>query len=181
MQKFVSTRIASTRISRPSQPGQKKGWRTRVIAPHYAFPSLAWRRKVLRGGKQPAPLLRRLDRHGGDGTVLDRRLVHQNARWRHGDGGWRLRGTVSGACATSTSGWASGRTQIMSHSAGQCQAQGRRSCSRTHPMVLAPFLDLVEISAVCIERIIGFLMRPIVGDHGGQLIVVPYFSQRCPD
>jgi len=52
MQKFVSTRIASTRISRPSQPGQKKGWRTRVIAPHYAFPSLAWRRKVLRGGKQ---------------------------------------------------------------------------------------------------------------------------------
>jgi hypothetical protein len=48
-------------------------------------------------------------------------------------------------------------------------------------MVLAPFLDLVEISAVCIERIIGFLMRPIVGDHGGQLIVVPYFSQLCPD
>ena len=47
--------------------------------------------------------------------------------------------------------------------------------------VLAPFLDLVEISTVCIERIIGFLMRPIVGDHGGQLIVVPYFSQRCPD
>ena len=51
MQKFVSTRIAST-VSRPSQPGQKKGRRTRVIAPHYAFPSLAWRRKVLRGGKQ---------------------------------------------------------------------------------------------------------------------------------
>jgi hypothetical protein len=48
-------------------------------------------------------------------------------------------------------------------------------------MVLAPFLDLVEISAVCIERIIGFLMGPIVGDRGGQLIVVPYFSQLCPD
>ena len=41
--------------------------------------------------------------------------------------------------------------------------------------VLAPFLDLVEISAVCIERIIGFLMGPIVGDRGGQLIVVPLF------
>jgi len=47
--------------------------------------------------------------------------------------------------------------------------------------VLAPFLDLVEISTVCIERIIGFLMGPIVGDRGGQLIVVPYFSQLCPD
>jgi hypothetical protein len=55
MQKFVSTRIASTRISRPSQPGQKKGWRTRVIAPHYAFPSLAWRRKVLRVASNPHP------------------------------------------------------------------------------------------------------------------------------
>jgi hypothetical protein len=52
MQKFVSPGIAATTISRPSQPGRKKGLKTRVIASRYAFPSLAWRRKVLRTGKQ---------------------------------------------------------------------------------------------------------------------------------
>ena len=51
MHKFVSPEIA-TRISRPSQPGRKKGSKTGMIASRYAFPSLEWRRKLLRTGKQ---------------------------------------------------------------------------------------------------------------------------------
>jgi hypothetical protein len=37
------------------------------------------------------PRLRRLNRRSGDGTALDRRRGHHNARWRHGNGRWRLR------------------------------------------------------------------------------------------
>jgi hypothetical protein len=44
---------------------------------------------------------------------------------------------------------------------------------------LAPFLDLVEISAVCIERISVSSWDQSSVIAAGQLIVVPYFSQRC--
>jgi hypothetical protein len=39
-------------MSQPSQPGRKMGSGRRVIASHYAFPSVAWRRKAVRAGKQ---------------------------------------------------------------------------------------------------------------------------------
>ena len=43
-----------------------------------------------RGPFSSLHLLRCLERQGGNGAALDRRRALQNARWRHGDGGWRL-------------------------------------------------------------------------------------------
>ena len=56
-----------------------------------------------RGSFSNLPRLRRLNRRSGDGmtlgdgmaladgVVLNRRRGHHNARWRHGNGRWRLR------------------------------------------------------------------------------------------